>query len=456
MRFIFALLLCLIASFAVADETTAAKLKSGDMVTVYVEGVKDYCGEYVVSTDGTISGPGFGLVKVGGKTLQEAEAIVRSRVASLVKKPYVRLTLTKQREEFVYVTGALVNGGMIPFEQGMDLRQLVTTARFVEPPDQMIATLFRNGTQVAAVRVAEVLRAATTEGKIKLKAHDVVAVSPEPTTRVWVVGLVQHPGEIKVPAGSSVSMAVAQAGGVAEQFRGDQEIRYSLRRGPQTIPFKIDAASGADVPILENGDTITVETPPQVRVTVGGEVLRPGNVGLRPGELINAAIAKAGGTTSLATLQDVIVIRNGETFVVDATKPYLLGVDKSPQLENGDVILVRRNDRIVVVMGEVKNPGARTLADFREYRVADVLGEALGVTNRGSNVHIYLGRADKTGKLAVTQVRFDRYLKSGAVIDNPVVQPGDIIYVGERKDNALALISQQLVNVFYIVNILRR
>jgi protein involved in polysaccharide export with SLBB domain len=456
MRIFLALLLFVISAVAFADDAVSAKIKSGDLITVYVEGVKEYCGEYTVSTDGTISGPGFGRVKVGGKTLPEAESLVRSKVAALVKSPYVRLTLKKQREEFVYVTGAMVNGGMIPFEQGMDLRQLVTTARFVDPPDQMIATLFRNGAQVAAVRVAEMLSVATKEGKIKLQAHDVVAVSPEPTTRVWVVGLVQRPGEMKVPVGSNAAMAIAQAGGIAEQFRGDQEIRVVLRRGPETTQLNMDAGAADRLPALESGDTIMVELPPQVRVTVGGEVLRPGNVGLRAGELINAAIAKAGGTTPLATLLDVIVIRNGETFVVDATQPYTIGKDKSPKLENGDVILVRRNDRIVVVMGEVKNPGARVLADFREYRVSDLLGESMGVTNRGSNVHIYLGRADKNGKLVVSQIRFDRYLKSGAASDNPLVQPGDIIFVGERKDNALAVISQQLINAFYIVNIFRR
>ena len=52
-------------------QTSATKIKSGDQLGVIVQDVPNYSGEYTVSTDGTISGRGFGRILVAQKTLPE-------------------------------------------------------------------------------------------------------------------------------------------------------------------------------------------------------------------------------------------------------------------------------------------------------------------------------------------------------------------------------------------------
>jgi hypothetical protein len=50
----------------------------------------------------------------------------------------------------------------------------------------------------------------------------------------------------------------------------------------------------------------------------------------------------------------------------------------------------------------------------------------------------------------------DRYLKSGDLTQNPVIEPGDVILVGEAQKNTLESISQVLSLAFYFDALVRR
>lgn len=449
LAFIFLFVLC-VGGWA----QTPAKLKAGDLVTIVVEGVENYSGDFTVSSDGSISGPGFGRLVVTGKTLAEAQLMLKKRLSRVVKRPEVSLTIKKQRAEHVFITGTKAQAAMLEHFPGLDLRQVVATSAFEGSADAMVVTLFRNGKKVLSQQLKKLLTEATVEGRTLLQPQDVVSIAEEETVRIWVSGFVSKPGEYRIPVGADPYQAIALAGGISAEFLDDQELRLSIRRGLESTEMPLRPSTSKFK--LESGDVVILQAPPQVRVTVGGEVREPKQVVLREGELVSAAIAKAGGAGTFGTLRNVLLIRDGVTTQIDATQPYQQGKEASNILKNGDVLLVQRNERIVVVLGEVKEPGSKMMEDLRSYRLSDMLGEAKGFAPKGTAVRIFLGRKGPDGVVAIRNVRFDKYLKQGDLNENPIVEPGDIIMVGAQKESPTAIITQQILNAFYISNIFRR
>jgi len=58
--------------------------------------------------------------------------------------------------------------------------------------------------------------------------------------------------------------------------------------------------------------------------------------------------------------------------------------------------------------------------------------------------------------VAIRNIRFDKFLKLGDLNENPIIEPGDIVVVGTQKESPTAIITQQILNAFYISNIFRR
>jgi protein involved in polysaccharide export with SLBB domain len=290
---------------------------------------------------------------------------------------------------------------------------------------------------IERVRVLDILRGRAKEGAIRLLPYDVVSILPLDYVRVWVTGAVARTGQYRLREGVDVYQALAEAGGLDPKLGVPAEdVRILLRRGPESVtvlPAKRDP--GAKPMPLEAGDEIIVEAPKQVRVTVGGEVGRPGEVVLREGTPVLTAISQGGGATREGTLQGVLVQRKGEWLQIDAAAAPTPG-SSAFLLEDGDYVYVRKNERAVVAVGQVRNPGRILFEDNKTYRVLDVVAAAGGATDRGSYFRVYLGRPGADGKLQVRQLRLDKFVAEkggGDPKDNPEVQPGDVVWVGEPK-----------------------
>lgn len=91
------------------------------------------------------------------------------------------------------------------------------------------------------------------------------------------------------------------------------------------------------------------------RMTVLGEVLRPGSYELRPGSTVLDLIASAGGLTDKADASEGQLIRSsGETLI--ALSPGATSDSSSPSLKDGDVLYIHPGTKVNVT-GEVFNPG---------------------------------------------------------------------------------------------------
>ncbi|MBV8465978.1 MAG: SLBB domain-containing protein [Burkholderiales bacterium] len=154
------------------------------------------------------------------------------------------------------------------------------------------------------------------------------------------------------------------------------------------------------------------------RVSVVGEVFKPGRYVLDGPTSLVDMLATAGGITPNGG--DVIVLRRGE-HRVEFTIPKLMGnTDQSLQsmdVVNGDVLYVPRMQQ-VYVYGEVNRPGAFRLE--QHMNAMQALSLAGGFTPRASHSRLKIHRTEPDGSI-----------KKMSITLTDTLQADDVLFVDE-------------------------
>jgi polysaccharide export outer membrane protein len=228
------------------------------------------------------------------------------------------------------------------------------------------------------------------------------------------------------------------------------EYRVILRRGITKTEFPIWGGSSALAAAVEAGDTITVEPPARNRIVVMGEVRNPGEIIAKPGTSLLSAIAQAGGVTGEGNASQTLVYRGGEPILVDAE----LNVDPKRavgfELQDGDTIVVRRNERVLYIFGEVQHQGRIAYPVGRTLHVTDALALAGGLGQNGTLRRVYLARPGADGHYRVTRFNLDEFIKDGRVAANPELEPGDVLLFGQPRQTVLAAITQVIGSLLFV------
>ena len=441
-------------AFISPGDRAPIRLKPGDTVMV----TSEYGGEFRVMQDGAIYGRGFGRVVLEGQTWSEAQTNLKKSLRKFVKEDEVQLILKDIRREVVYLVGVGGGRGSSELMPDMKLRQLLSTVSVDENLDQVQVQVFREGKKVSDNTVSSLLKGDKPDSDILLKADDVVTLTPVPFIRVWVTGLVQKAGQIKLPGGTDPYNAIAQAGGIrfgdTETDRSLQdEAHLYIRRGTESFELPIRQDQSKPGFSLESGDTISVVPAETRRITVGGEVNKPGEFVLRGDHSLLAAVSQANGANALGTLSNVLILRKGDLFKIDANVP-IDGKGISPfNLESGDLVYVQRNERSYLILGDVLKPGKVLMRDGKTYRLADAIADASGLSGRGSFRRVTIARPNSSGKIKVEQFNLDEYLKDGKLTSNPEILPGDCILFGEPKGMTFGNVTQALSGAILLQSI---
>lgn len=436
-------------------QSTPAKIQVGDRLRVVVVEDDRYNGEYTVLTDGSITGVGFGRIVVAGKSAVEAQEMVRKGLLKILKSPTVSLVLAEQKKRFVFVTSPSGSApGPIDFEPGMDVRRIITGVPMPEANDLYSVRLFRNGQLIGTDRLDRVLQGVGELGGTGLQANDVVTIAEVSQLRIYVSGQVTKPGEFRVQEGTDAIQAIALAGGANEEAKLEIAYTVKVRRGASV--FEVSDSPSAERFVLQAGDTVVVEVPAQIRVSVGGDVETPGEFTMRERSELFAAIQRGGGLTPEGSMADILVVRSGQSYLVDLSGFREGQEAKGFALQDGDQVFVRRNERRILVLGYVKEPKPIRMEENREYSLADVVAEAGGPDARGTYHRVYLGRRDESGKIQVKEYRLGAFIKDGDLTQNPVLMAGDVVMVGESKGISLAQAGSLLSNALILDSLFRR
>jgi polysaccharide biosynthesis/export protein len=167
-------------------------------------------------------------------------------------------------------------------------------------------------------------------------------------------------------------------------------------------------------------------------VYVVGAVLNSGSVRLVPGQELSVlqAIGEAGGWAPEANQAAAQVISESEGGI----GAQQVGLDpnaadfSNPMLKPGDVVIVPRADRIYV-LGRVKEPGAMVLPARGQVTVSKAITMAGGLDRFARDSEVQLLRA---GKSAMS-VNVTAILEGKTGVDDPLLAPGDTVFVPERR-----------------------
>ena len=425
---------------------TPSTIDPGDTLTVTVFNQPTYSGDFLVLEDGTVNGRGFGRVLVAHKTVAEVQSKIHTILLKTLKNPEVTVVFKNQLNSPVYVIGSLHSGGQLGGAPGMTpwvpfqtLREFIVAQGIPMDPDLIDAYLYHRGVATPLlINLPKLLRGDPSVYNGQMQPYDELVMLPRAYIRVFFntnifAGQTEKTGEVRIKAGDDVYRGLAEAGGITNTSGFLlEELSVVVKRGGQVFKFPAKQDPKSPTFLLLDGDYIYIDGPTQIHVTVSGEVVQPGYFAVNAGGPVSAAIAQAKGLMTDASLHYIDILRGADAYQVDAAGP-TAGAPEAPfTLQNNDVIFVRRSQRDVYVLGQVKNPGRYLIPDELTWTAKDGLAAAGGLAQQGTMRRVILVRA-VNGKYTKFQFNIDEFLKDAHTKADPVLQPGDILLFGEPK-----------------------
>jgi polysaccharide export outer membrane protein len=115
------------AGIAQADDDLAYRVGPGDKLRMTIYGEDNLTGQYDVSDQGNVALPLIGQVGVGGKTLQEVQALIAEKYgANYLVNPRVSVEVLNYRPFFIL--GEVNKPGSYPYVSGLTVFTAVAVA----------------------------------------------------------------------------------------------------------------------------------------------------------------------------------------------------------------------------------------------------------------------------------------------------------------------------------------
>jgi polysaccharide biosynthesis/export protein len=152
------------------------------------------------------------------------------------------------------------------------------------------------------------------------------------------------------------------------------------------------------------------------KISVMGQVTRPGQYALTASQHAIDLLAEAGGVVNLVAADDATLIkRNGDRVPIDLVAMFAGDPRQNPEVAAGDTIYVPRAPQFYVY-GEVQRPGVYRLE--RRMTVSQAISAGGGLTPKGSDRRALVKRRDATGK--------ERKLSVSA---SDLLEPDDVLVI---------------------------
>jgi len=369
------------------------RLGPGDQVVVVLTGDVQLSYTLDVSREGTIVIPDVGQVNVAGLTLREVEDRLYERLGRVYSgvgrgegaTTQFGLSLGKLRSNQVFMIGEVTRPGAYQVSSVATVFNALYQAR--GPNDNgsfRRIEVRRGGRVIQVVDVYDYLLRGDSHDDIRLEQGDVIFV-PLAGPQVGIQGAVRRPAIFELKEGEGMRDLLAFAGGLQAQaslarVQIDRVLPPEQRRpGVERTLVDVDVRAllaGGAAPRLFDRDIVSVFAVAEERrnrVTVVGEVRRPGIYEWQPGQTLWGVIDRAEGLGEDAYTARAHVYRYNP---VDGSRSLLRiplyaatpGVRQDIQLSDRDSVVVfsraaLRNSQAVTIAGFVKHPGNYALAE---------------------------------------------------------------------------------------------
>jgi protein involved in polysaccharide export with SLBB domain len=251
-----------------------------------------------------------------------------------------------------------------------------------------------------------------------------------------------------VSAGSSASLSTSSA---ADKNEGDASLasksatESSVAAAVEPITVSLqDLRNVAQNELVFDGDLITVSAPFIQTIYISGEVEKPGAYELKETDSLPELIVRAGGPTPLAALTKVTIKeRGGSSKVVDIASAIRLGDDqKTVTLNEGDFVVIPRNEARVFVTQAVNRPGYYPIPENGVLTIGEALSLAGGPKDKAKLKQVAIFHQGPNGVERRVLSLEDVY--NGQLALNLPLQNGEVVYVPEGKPSSWETITKSL------------
>jgi polysaccharide biosynthesis/export protein len=271
-------------------------LGAGDQVVISVFGYEEYTGDRTILPDGTITIPLVGSIQAAGQTTDQLAQTLTARLQPYLVDPMITVNLSVLRAVSVNVAGEVLRPGRVQL-QSLSEAGVTQSQNGPEPPTLSVALTKAGGiTQYADIRQVVLQRSAANgqsqsttinlwdaigspnappeivlqdgdsiyiprlvAGDTTLDRRLIAQSSFAPATvRVRVVGQVTQPGEVAVPPNSSISSAVAIAGGPTEDAQLSRVAFVRMSEAGEIQRETLDLRDLSDRYQVQDGDVVIV------------------------------------------------------------------------------------------------------------------------------------------------------------------------------------------------------
>lgn len=321
------------------------RLKANDTISMTIFEHNDLLTEVQLTASGEASFQLIGALKLGGKTLREAEAVIAAAYNDgYLVEPRVSINLKLAAIEQVSVTGAVANPGLvaIPVNGALDLLGAIAAAGNLTPIADGGRIELKRGDQILHYNLDQLRAKGATQVFLQQGDRVVVPLNLNVGKSVTIMGQIVKAGKVSFPANGKLDLAmvVGIAGGLKPAA---DTARISVKRDGKIWGLQL----GARNQVLKPGDVITIPESPFVGkfVTIMGLVKNVGPVAFPINgklTLVNA-IAAAGGFAPLGNKKKVTVTRMVGGQPKNVTKncaDIIKGKEPPFQILPGDTITV--------------------------------------------------------------------------------------------------------------------
>jgi len=425
----------------------------GDEIMIDLWGASEITYKAIVNNSGSIKISGIGFIFINGFTLENASKKIISKLkkkhagisadSSSYNKINTNITVSKIRTVQVNIIGEVKTPGTY----ALNSLSTVLNALYVAGGPTKKGTfrdvqLVRANKQVASLDVYEYMLFGTQKGNLKLQDQDVLLVKPYQNL-VTVSGAVKRPGSYELKEGQTLEALATYFGGftskaytnllMVERFNGTQkEIRE--------VSFK-DAKNF----VMHSGDKLVVQeilNTFENKVSLQGEVYRPGDFELLEGMSLKDLLEKAEGITPDAFLERGLLVRtenaaNKENIafsvaaILNGTRDILLNARDEVRIFNKKEL---REASTITIDGAVNTPQK---IDFIEnLQIEDVIAMSGGLQAGADPEVINVSRRLKDGSFFTLSQVFTISSEKNLALNNGApfyLKPFDMVNIRYAK-----------------------
>lgn len=412
-------------------------LGAGDEVVIDVWGASQQTFTETISPDGVIVIEGVGPCQIGGMSVNEATAYLRSRLGKFYSDCNIQLSLGSTRSIQVQVMGE-VN---VPGTYTLSSLSSAFNALYAAGGVSDIGTLrdikvYRDGRQLASIDVYDLLLNGKSKSNVILADNDIIVVGPYDAL-VEIRGKVKRPMFYEMKKNESLSTLLGYSGG----FTGDaykKNMRVTRKNGSE---YSIHTVGEFDWNsfTMDDGDSVYVDSVIarySNMVEIRGAVFHAGMFQMDGSiNTVRELVRAAEGLREDAFTARAVMHRQKDDLSLEVLPVDIKGVMDGTvadiPLRKNDVLFIPSKtdmdgDRTLNISGEVNYPGLYVYADNTS--LEDLVLQAGGLTEAASTVKVDVYRrindADAIEDNNELTETYTFALKDGFVIDG---EPGFIL-----------------------------